>query len=81
MQTLVLFELLEHLLPLSQASAVLLEWRGQVYVPSQKTILVHDFLGKHGSRGDRGYCFMSAQSNSWEIVGGLHEQVARRDAL
>lgn len=81
MQTLVLFELLEHLLPLGTASAVLLEWQGQGYVRSKKTILVHDFLGKHGTQGDRGYCFLSAQSTVWEIVGGLHEQVARRDAL
>ena len=78
MENLRIFELLENLLPEGEASAVLLEWSGKSYIASRKTIELHEFVGTHGNRGDRGYCFFSPQSKRWETVSGLYQQVPAR---
>jgi hypothetical protein len=70
------FELLEDLSSGRSARAVLLEWNGDTYVRSKQVIVLHDFVGQHGDRGDRGYAFHSPESQRWEVACGLYEQVA-----
>lgn len=70
------FELLENLKPGESAQAVLLGWNGGRYVPTQDRVVVFDFVGQHGARGDRGYGFYSPESGRWEVASGLNEQVA-----
>lgn len=69
------FELLEDLRPEGQARAVLMRWNGEIYVRSQETIELFDVIRTHGDRGDRGYCFFSADSNRWESLSGLFQQI------
>ncbi|MBS0208715.1 MAG: hypothetical protein JSS27_07155 [Planctomycetes bacterium] len=70
------FELLEDLQPGRSAKAVLLQWDGQKYARSNQKVELHEFVGTHGDRGDRGYCFYSEDSGRWEAASGLFEQVA-----
>jgi hypothetical protein len=70
------FELLENLGAGRSARAVLLKWNGQRYAPSGEKIEIHEFVGTHGDKGDRGYAFFSEESNRWEAVSGLFERVA-----
>ena len=70
------FELLEDLNSGRTAQATLLEWNGKNYVRSKQVVTLHDFVGLHGDRGDRGYAFYSPESEKWEVTGGLYEQVA-----
>ncbi|HWA97645.1 MAG TPA: hypothetical protein VG713_04110 [Pirellulales bacterium] len=70
------FELLEALPPGRTARAVLLKWDGHKYVRTAEVIELHDFVGGHGERGDRGYGFYSQESGRWEAASGLYEQVA-----
>jgi hypothetical protein len=69
------FELLEDLRPGQSAKAVLLRWDGGKYVRSDNHIDLNEFVGTHGDRGDRGYCFYSDESKRWEAASGLFEQV------
>lgn len=69
------FELLEDLKPESKAEAVLLKWDGHHYVRSKEKIELHNAVRTHGDRGDRGYCFFSEESNRWELLSGLYQQV------
>lgn len=69
------FELLEDLHPEQKASAMLLRWDGQAYVRSKEKIVVHDFVRTHGDRDDRGYCFLNPDSNLWECISGLFQQI------
>lgn len=71
-----MFELLEDLRPSGTAKAVLLKWDGEKYVRSNQKIELNEFVGTHGDRGDRGYCFYSDDSKRWEAASGLFEQVA-----
>ncbi len=73
------FELLESLQPEGNAAAVLLKWDGQKYVPSKEHIELHEHVRTHGERGDRGYCFLSPDSNLWESLSGLYQQVPERE--
>jgi hypothetical protein len=78
MQGLRKFELQENLEPNGSAKAVLLKWNGARYVLSQtEAVVVYDYVGQHGSRRDRGYCFLSEESGQWEAACGLSEQVAQ----
>jgi hypothetical protein len=77
MENLKPFELLEDLEPGKKANAALLRWDGQRYVRSNEKIELHEFVGTHGNRGDRGYCFFSSDSKRWEAVSGLYEQVSQ----
>lgn len=70
------FELIEDLAPGRKAQAILLKWNGSKYVRTKETVELYDFVGSHGDRGDRGYCFFSTESNHWEAASGLFEQVA-----
>ncbi len=70
------FELLEDLRPGGNAKAVLLTWDGSRYVRSREIIVLHEFVGVHGNRGDRGYCHFSPESERWEAAAGLYQQVA-----
>lgn len=71
------FELREDLRAYGSAKAVLLKWNGNQYIPSRaEEITVYDFVGQHGSKRDRGYCFLSEESGLWEAACGLSEQVA-----
>lgn len=70
------FQLLEDLLPMGSAKAVLLRWNGKEYVAGSEQIEVYDFVGGHGCKHDRGYAFLSPESNRWEVACGLYEQVA-----
>ena len=70
------FELLEDLSAYGSASACLLKWSGEKYVRSSEKIVIHDHTGQHGHRGDRGFVAYSEESNQWEAVSGLYEQVA-----
>jgi hypothetical protein len=74
-----LFELLEDLRPEGQALAVLLEWDGNKYVRSDTEIELNERARTHGYRGDRGYCFFSAETQTWETFSGLHQKVYRRE--
>ena len=50
----------------------MLNWNGEEYQPSTfATVRVYDFMGEHGRPGDRCYCFMSDESNRWEVLRGL----------
>lgn len=69
------FELLEDLRPEGQASAILMRWNGVVYVRSLERIELFDVIRSHGNQGDRGYCFFSAESNRWESLSGLFQQI------
>ncbi|MDB5384960.1 MAG: hypothetical protein JWM11_606 [Planctomycetaceae bacterium] len=70
------FELQENLPPNGSAKAVLLKWNGNQYVPSKdETVVVYDYVGQHGTKRDRGYCFLSEESGRWEAACGLSEQV------
>jgi hypothetical protein len=72
------FELQENLEPNGSAKAVLLKWNGSRYVPSpSEPVVVYDFVGQHGIRRDRGYCFLCEESGQWEAACGLSEQVAQ----
>jgi hypothetical protein len=67
-----IFELLEELVPGGCARARMLNWNGREYVPSTfASLKVHDFVGEHGIVGDRGYCYMSEDSNRWEVLGTM----------
>lgn len=66
-----LFELLGPLEAMRSAPARLLKWDGGKYVPSEESITVHDFAGRHGSTGARGYAFLSFDSKCWEVASGL----------
>lgn len=68
------FELLENLPAGGSAEAVLLKWNGVRYVPSEKKIIIHDFVQTHGDCGDRGYAFMSDESGLWQVLSGLFQQ-------
>jgi hypothetical protein len=70
------FELLEDLAPGRSARAVILKWDGKNYSRSNQVVQLHDFVGVHGDRGDRGYAFLSEESGQWEAAAGLFEQVA-----
>jgi hypothetical protein len=74
MQGLRRFELLENLEPESVARAVLLVWDGKRYVRSKSVIDLHEFVGIHGLRGDRGFTFLSPESGVWEVASGLSQQ-------
>lgn len=69
------FELLEDLRPEGQARAVLMRWNGAAYVRSLERIELFDVIRSHGNEGDRGYCFFSAESNRWESLSGLFQQI------
>jgi hypothetical protein len=73
------FELLESLQTEGKAAAVLLKWDGETYVRSKETIELHEHVRTHGERGDRGYCFFSSDSNQWESLSGLYQQVPERE--
>lgn len=66
-----LFELLEPLEAMRSAPARLLKWEGGKYIPSDESITVHDFAGRHGTAGARGYAFLSLDSKCWEVASGL----------
>ncbi len=67
-----IFELCEPLVAGSSARARLLNWRGGTYAPSAfATVIVHDFVGESGRPGDRGYCYLSDDSQRWEVLGSL----------
>lgn len=68
------FELLEPLQPGRSAPAKLLSWNGQKYVRTGQEVVMHDFVGIQGERGDRFYGFLSPESGRWEAVGGLYER-------
>jgi len=70
------FELLEDLGAGRSARAVLLKWNGKRYAPSGEQVQIFEFVGSHGDKGDRGYAFYSEESERWEAVCGLYEQVA-----
>lgn len=72
------FELLEDLKAGENAAAVLLRWNGRWYAPTEERIVIFDFVGQHGMRGDRGYGFLSSESGCWEVVSGLQEQIPQR---
>ena len=74
MQDLRRFELLENLEPGSVAKAALLTWDGSRYVRSRSIIDLHEFVGIHGLRGDRGFAFLSPESGKWEAASGLSQQ-------
>lgn len=69
------FELLEGLRPFSSARAILLQWDGRQYVPTNEEIEIHDFIGRYGDRKNRGYARYSAESSKWEVVGGMREPI------
>jgi hypothetical protein len=72
------FELQENLEPNGSAKAVLLKWNGKKYVLStSEPVVVFDFVGQHGTKRDRGYCFLSDESGQWEAACGLSEPVAQ----
>jgi len=68
------FELLENLEPGSVAKAVLLTWDGERYARSKMVIDLHEFVGMHGLRGDRGFALHSDESGKWEVASGLSQQ-------
>ena len=78
MADLQLFELIEPLEAGGTARANLLLWGGSGYVPKGRPVTLHDFVGSHGLTGDRGYCFLSWDSNRWEVASGLFTQEYRR---
>lgn len=69
-----LFELIEPLEAGRSAEARLLKWDGTKYVASAEKVAVYDFVGSHGTAGDRGYTFLSDQSKCWEVLSGLFAQ-------
>lgn len=69
------FELLEDLKPGQSATAILLSWNGGRYVRTRERIVLFDFVGQYGHRGQRGYGFHSAESGRWEAAGGLRDHV------
>ncbi len=75
MQGLRQFELINDLEPRSSAKATLLRWDGQRYVRTTEIIELHEFVGIHGLKGDRGFCFLSPDSGRWEAASGLYQQV------
>ncbi|HEY2838550.1 MAG TPA: hypothetical protein VGJ26_05350 [Pirellulales bacterium] len=75
MQGLRRFELLENLESGGVAKAALLVWEGERYVRSKQIIDLHEFVGIHGLRGDRGFAFLSAESGKWEAASGLSQQI------
>ncbi len=79
MESIKQFELLEDLHPEGQAQAVLLKWNGNSYARTQEKIELHDSVRTHGDRGDRGYCFFSSESNRWESLSGLYQQMQDRE--
>lgn len=76
-----IFELLEDLTPCGSANAMLLRWTGEQYVNSRDVVEVHDVVSCHGDRGDRGYAFKSPDSNRWEVLAGLFQQIPRSGGL
>jgi hypothetical protein len=75
MQGLRQFELLEDLEPRSTAKAALLRWDGRRYVRSPEIVELHEFVGIHGLKGDRGFCYLSPESGRWEAASGLYQQI------
>jgi hypothetical protein len=67
------FELVEDLVCGRPAKAVLLSWNGDRYVRTEEEIELSEFVGLQGSRGDRGYGFLSPHSHRWEAVGGVNQ--------
>jgi hypothetical protein len=67
------FELLEDLQPNETARAVLMKFNGSTYVRSDEVVLLHDFIGSHGERTNRGYAFKSEESGHWEVASGLFQ--------
>lgn len=77
-----IFQLLETLTPGSSAKARLLNWNGERYTSNAfTTVTVHDFVGEHGSAGDRGYCYLSDDSHRWEVLGTLADHGLRQPNL
>ena len=79
MQSIRQFELLEDLQPEGTASAVLMRWDGRGYVQSKEKIVLHEFVRTHGDCGDRGYCFFNTESQQWESLSGLYQQMPNRE--
>jgi hypothetical protein len=75
MQGLRQFELMEDLEPGRSAHAALLRWDGRRYVRTTEIVELHEFVGIHGSKGDRGFGFLSPDSGHWEAACGLYQQV------
>ncbi len=75
MQGLRQFELIENLEPRSVAKAALLRWDGRRYVRTTEVVELHEFVGIHGSKGDRGFAYLSPESGYWEAASGLYQQV------
>jgi hypothetical protein len=69
------FELLEDLGPGRTAKAALLKWDGRRYIRSTDVVELHEHVGIHGLRGDRGFAFLSPDSGQWEAACGLYQQV------
>ena len=74
-----LFELLESLEAGRSAQARLLVWDAASgnYISSRKVITLYDFVGGHGTTGDRGYCFQNGSSMRWEALCGIEAQEHR----
>jgi hypothetical protein len=75
MQPMRVFQLLEDLEPFRSARANLLRYNGKDYVLTGEVVRVHEYLGSHGDRGDRGYAFLSTESELWEVASGVFQQV------
>jgi hypothetical protein len=69
-----MFELIDPLEAGKSARAKLMEWDGERYVHEPQSVRVHDFIGAFGCRGHRGYCFLSNDSERWEVDCGLLSQ-------
>jgi hypothetical protein len=66
-----MFKLVESLEAGRSARAQLLNWDGERYVEENLEVLVFDYIGETGLRGERGYCFFSEISERWEVLNGL----------
>ena len=75
MQQMRVFQLLEDLQPFDSARAVLLKYNGKEYVRTSEEIRVHEHVGSHGDRGERGYTFLSTESECWEVASGVFQQI------
>ncbi len=72
MQNLRQFELLENLDSGCSAKAALLRWDGRRYVRSRDVVEIHEYVGVHGLRGDRGFGILSDDSGQWEATSVLN---------
>jgi hypothetical protein len=75
MQSMRLFQLLDDLEPFHSARAVLLKYNGHEYVKTPEIVRVHEYIGSQGERGDRGYAFLSPESELWEVASGVFQKV------